>query len=49
MRSKGSKDPLSKMWTGLVYFRNQMWPMHEHAIVVVKLYKASYLCREEIY
>ena len=36
------------MWTGLVYFQNQMWPTWEHAIMVVKLDKASYLGREEI-
>ena len=44
---QGSKDPLSNMWTGPVYFQNQMWPTGKHAIVVVKLDKSSYLGREE--
>ena len=40
---QGSKDPLSNMWTGPVYFQNQRWPTCEHAIVAVKLEKASHL------
>ena len=40
---QGSKDPLSNMWTGPVYFQNRRWPTREHAIVAVKLDKASHL------
>ena len=36
------------MWTGPVYFQNQRWPTCEHAIVAVKLDKASHLDSEEI-
>ena len=45
---QGLKDPLSNMWTGPVYFQNQRWPTREHAIVAVKLGKASHLDSEEI-
>ena len=45
---QGSKDPLSSMWTGPVYFQNQRWPTCEHAIVAVKLDKASHLDSAEI-
>ena len=46
---QGSIDPLSNMWTGPVYFQNQMCPTLKHAIVVVNLDKANYLGREEIH
>ena len=36
------------MWTGPVYFQNRRWPTREHAIVAVKLDKASHLDSEEI-
>ena len=36
------------MWTGPVYFQNPRWPTHKHAIVVVKLEKASHLDSVEI-
>ena len=45
---QGSKDPLSNIWTGPVYFQNRRWPIREHAIVAVKLDKASHLDSAEI-
>ena len=36
------------MWTGSVYFQNRRWPTCEHAIVALKLDKASHLDSEEI-